>query len=483
MRQQTRYKDLLDYTITYRAAWSFVAFLIVLGVAGYLLWSQIRPPGEDEQARQEYKAAERLRMRAEGCLTADPETNAAQTKRLQEASERLRSARESLEAGDHAVSMAASREAADVYKDFIDKRCATRESVAEFLELTGDVKVKKARSERWVPARRDASLEEGDRVWALAGVARVVYQDGETQEIRENSIIEIKSRTLVKVEKGETAWQGVEGSKSILELPQDLAVEPGGDHVDVSADEESGTSEVRSRHGGAVARRHGEARRLGARTRIEATAETWTMPEEILPNPELDQPIDNRVFTFEKPEAADVILSWKAVPGAHAYRFRLGVNKFFVPLLNRTDQRVTALSVRLQVSLLQLDKQYFWQVAAFDAKGIPGSDSETRRFTVKRMTAGQQGSVPARPPPKVTITEKIRAGDTVIVKGSTDPPYVTLEYHVNGRKVEDVDVDDQGSFQVFVRLAREGKNVIRFVAHDVHGTEGAEEFAAYLTVD
>ena len=53
MATTTRYKDLLDYTVSYKTVWSGIAVAFAFGVAGLIAWSQLKPPGEDERARQE----------------------------------------------------------------------------------------------------------------------------------------------------------------------------------------------------------------------------------------------------------------------------------------------------------------------------------------------------------------------------------------------------------------------------------------------
>lgn len=481
----TRYKDLLDYTISYRAVWTVLGFMVVIAVASYLLWSELRGPGEDEKARQEVKAAERLQRRAEGCV-ASPDAAAAPGVSLEEAVQQLRSAQSLLDDGQWVQASEQARAASDSYKRYIDRACSARDSVAEFVDMVGDVKVKKLKSPRWVPARRDTPLEEGDRISTEGGgYARIVYEGGDTHEIREGTLIEIKSarrqpdgvvRTQTNLEMGEITMTGMPGNGSTVQTPF-MTVEPGQDRVEIESPAGGTSSRARSvGPGGARVRdAGGKELTLKRATRVEGGSGGLGDVVVDLPNPELGNPVDGRVFTYEKPDETDTVLEWRKVEGAVDYVFQLALSDKFILVLNRDDQRVSGLSVVLGGLK---PGQFFWRVAAVDARGVRCTWSEVRRFTIR---SALDKTVKLPPKPKLSLESRLPAGDQVIVTGKTDP-YATLECFVGNQKFEDVDVGDDGSFQTFVRLPREGRNVIRLLAHDQYGQTTVLEFEEFLTL-
>jgi hypothetical protein len=474
MPTPTRYKDLLDYTVSYRAVWTILGLAVISLVAGWFIYDKMKPPGEDEKARQELKAASRLLARAEACV--EPATPAPQKDRLERASAAVQGAQQDVELGRYADAMAAARDAAQILEDFIDQNCTTRDAEAEFVSLSGDVEVKKAHSFRYVGARPDSTLVQGDRIKTGAGKATILYlRSGETQEIRPNSIIEIKSVTPLPdgkarvesvLEVGEVQLKSVEGTDSTIVARRGSIVPRGGDVVEVESPEGATEDRFRSLKGGArVTHVSGAQRVLPALSRVSATDEALSEPAPDLPGPELAEPIEGRVFTFEKPEDGVVRWEWRNLPGASRYVLQVGRNELFIPVLNDGDESVSDGTSARTTGLPP--NQYWWRVAGVDGKGVRGRWSEQRTFTVR----GGAGAAPvSRPPPKLEILEKVPIGDKVIVSGKTDA-YVTLEVLVNGRKYQPVDVGDDGGFQHIVPLEREGKNVITFVARDAYGAE------------
>lgn len=470
MANGTRYKDLLDYTVSYKAVWTTLGFVVAMGVAGWLAWDQFRPPGEDERARQDVKAAVRLEERAETCLT--PETPQGLQDGLADGRAVLNEARTAHEAGRHVEASGLAREASDLFKEFIDRACATSDAVARFVLIEGDVQVKKAQALRYVRATLHTTLVTGDRIKTGEGVAQISYLlNDELQEVREDTIIEIKShevlangkaRTETHMPFGQVRMESTVDSGSTIETAHGT-VAPAGDTIEVESPEGATETLFRSGSGGARVTRDGQSRTLGAQQRVISGESGLGRPRDDLPGPELVTPIEGRVFTHDDPETASTVFEWRTISGARHYVFQLGRNEHFLPVLNSGDQEVRVREV--QVPALP-PGQYFWRVAAVDEEGVRGRFGEERRFTVRGAGAPEV----QRPPPSLSITSHVGIGGQVIVQGQADP-YVTLECHMNGEKFSDVDVSESGAFQAIVPLAREGDNEICFVAQDAYGTQ------------
>ena len=472
----------LDYTVSYKAVWTGLGMVVAGLVATVFILERVKPPREDEKARQELKSAERLQVRADGCVA--PDTPKQRQDQLEEAGATLGRARTALDQGDFAESINETRAATALLREFIDKTCATRDSVAEFISVTGDVKVKKVQSPRWVPARKDTPLFTGDRIKTGDGQAQYFYlaegdtSKGETMDIRPGSIVEIKSVTpqpdgLVRaaafVEVGDVSLRSVPGSGSTLETPNSVVEPKKGDIADVET--HVGKEDlIRSRRGGTEVRSASGGRAtLDANTRVQVSKAGVGAVVKDLPEPEMVEPIHQRIFTFEKPGEGTVVFEWRELEGAERYLFNLGRNDILRPVLNEGDESVSEPSA--QITGLPPGK-YFWRLSAVDYNGVPGRWSETRSFSIR----GSSGEPPAkRPPPYLEVSSHTAVGDTVIVNGKADP-YVTLELILNDRNLGNVAVGDDGSFQHIVPLEREGRNKIEFIARDAYGTETRKSF-------
>ena len=478
----TKYKDLLDYTISYKTVWTTIGLVFAFGVAGLIAWGRMKPASADELARQEVKAAERLLVRAQGCAQQDLKPD--DQRLLTEGQEAITAAQVAIGNRRFGEATASANDAQESLKKFVDTVCATRDAVAEFVRIQGDVKVKKVQSPRWVPARK-GQLAVGDRVWAIDGVAQIAYKlSGDLQEIRPGTIIEIKdvfqradgsSGTEVSLEKGEMSMRSAANSPSIIRAPN-LTVEPGGDQVEIESQEGSGVTRATSRRGGAKVTQGDRSVTLERGTRVESTTGGMLgQPSKALDPPELKEPIDGRIFSSEKPEDKLIAFKWVPVDGVQGYVFQIARNDVFAPVLNSGEME------RVAAAIVELDapppNTYYWRAAAVDRAGIRGDWSEVRRFSVRGNLPVGKGP----PPPSIEITNKVNFGDRVIVSGTTQQ-YVTLEVMLNGRRYQDVNVDEQGRFQVLVTLSQEGKNSIEFVAHDTYGQETKKQVSAYFTL-
>jgi hypothetical protein len=478
-------RDILDYTIRYRTMWTIVGVLFAVVVAGLIAWQELKPPSEEEKARQEVKQAERLAQRAEGCARGD--IAATDQELLGSGTKALEAARESLQQRAHSTAAESARRAQDDLRRFVDRVCSARDTVAEFTRIQGEVKVKKVNSPRWVLARK-GPLAVGDRIWATSGVAEILYpSNGERQQLRPGTIIEIKNvqkppdgglaSVDIGVESGQVSMQSVPGSRSTIESPH-LTAEPSGDVVEVAVAGGGDSTAVTSLRGGTVVKtQKGETATLTRSSRVRSgTDGKLAPPTAVLPPPEPKEPLDNRVFSADKETDKEIAFLWLPTEGATGYRFQIGLNELFVPVLNAGDQeRVKGTSAVLTAPPPQT---YYWRVAAVDSDGIDGQWSEVRRFSIR---GGRQTGMPE--PPKIDLIEKLPIGDKYIIRGKTQQ-YVAMEVYLNGHKYGgDVSIDENGEFRVLVTLAQEGKNVIELVAHDTYGQETRMEVPAYFSFD
>ena len=76
------------------------------------------------------------------------------------------------------------------------------------------------------------------------------------------------------------------------------------------------------------------------------------------------------------------------------------------------------------------------------------------------------------------IESEVPVGDRYIFKGRCDP-YARLQVFVNGKRWQDVDLDEAGGFSIMVPVEHEGWNTVTFEAQDTYGTKNSIDRRVY----
>jgi hypothetical protein len=63
---------------------------------------------------------------------------------------------------------------------------------ATVTSISGDVTLRRAGTDAWVPATAGTRLASQDRVWCRTGEVEVRYDIGETQQLRANTVVEVR---------------------------------------------------------------------------------------------------------------------------------------------------------------------------------------------------------------------------------------------------------------------------------------------------
>lgn len=488
MAANTRYKDLLDYSVAYKTVWTVLGLGVAVVVAGYFAWQRFKPPGDDEKARQVIKEAARLAERADGCV--QDTTPGEFLSKLKTGRDRLSEARTLFDAGRWPEAATKGEAARDDLRSFNDAICASLESVARFIEFKGDIKVKTAKSARWVNAQRSTRLLPGDRIRVDSGMARIEFKNGEKQLLKKDTLIQIQSyeprpdgggRAVTSFEGGELVAEGVTNGDSTISTELGEAMPREGD-IELKLSQDGRSLEARSLRGGAVFASGDQRRILDEVSRLEARRGRGGEVEvgEVRPDllgPDLREPIDGRHFVREEPGREKTSFEWRPTDGAVRYRFQLARNEWFGPVLNEGDETVPKGQVDIEeaaeVHALP-EGTYFWRVAAVDPEGEEGRWSQVYRFTISQGSPAQVD----RPPPSLSVDEGLGLGDKFIFKGKCDP-YARLQVFVNGKRYGDVDLSDDGSFNTMVPVEHDGENVITFEAQDTYGTKTSIDRPVY----
>src|SRR5579871_94734 len=260
---------------------------------------------------------------------------------------------------------------------------------AHFTNYDGTVRVKKANSNTWVSADYSLPLEKGDVVQTGSeGMARIVFNDGTSYTIKEDSLIVIEensataqqTQVAVNVTTGTvdlataTYSQGSSSKVIVAGATASLAPESAAMvHNDPRVDEH----EILVKKGSGEVARDGQVVHLSDYERVSFHSDSKAMAKtkEIGP-PTLIAPA-NMMPIFSSGKSKNVEFSWTGMANSVAYRLRISKNPYFSSTVY--DQRVTGTDV--QVPDLG-DGAYYWAVQSIDAQGKESIESEKNRFTI-----------------------------------------------------------------------------------------------------
>jgi len=212
--------------------------------------------------------------------------------------------------------------------------------------------------------------------------------------------------------------------------------------------------------GSAVVKSGGRERRLRGREQVSVDSKgALSATVKLPPTPTLLEPMDQKIFTVGADEQGSQIeLLWEDMELPGTYHLQISANSLFGQLLlDRKD--VTSIRVKLPPTE---PGSYYWRTAFQTPNGLESAFSETRKF---KVLTGRVMNVDDTIPPQLVIDDFMVFSTQVIVRGHTESGAI-LE--ANGKKV---DVGDDGSFTIIVRLRKEGRNRVRFVAQDAAGNE------------
>jgi hypothetical protein len=342
---------------------------------------------------------------------------------------------------------------------------------ARFTSLEGTVKVKAVGTFEWVNADPAMVLRRSDLVRTGSGAAaEITFFDSSVVHVRPDSLITIEETTEdPSTKKRKVAWhissgevnfetvkRNVPGSATEVSTPtvKSTVGEMSQANIRVA---EAGDSDFRLFRGSTqvqslktadkVELAGGEAVRFDAGGKATAKVALPQVPAILAPPHQAE-------IAYPDPARATTLLAWRAVPGAVSYHLMLDYSAYFNrPLVDRRNIKDSSQELRgLDVG------KYFWRVAAVDKDNVEGPPSDVARFTVVPPSAGTAADAP---PLAIDVLD-VRT-NILQVKGRTEPGGRVT---VNGQRV---DVQNDGSFNEFITLAKAGKQTVVIRATGING--------------
>lgn len=336
------------------------------------------------------------------------------------------------------------------------------EQQANFTQIDGTVRVKKAVRGDWVAADYKLPLEKGDVVQTDAeGIAKIVFTDGSNYTVKPDSLIVIEEnstndqrQTQVKVQVTSgtvdlaTARFG-EGSVSQVKVAGATASLASDSAAQVRNDPRADKHEILVTKGASQVTRGTEVVTLTDYEKVSFGSESGSMTKEkeIAP-PTLISPANMMSIFLRDP----VNLSWTPMSNARQYHVRVSMNPYFSSTV--LDRKVVGTDLP---SPTLKEGAYYWLVQSVDAQGKESAESEKNRFNVIPKGADTPGL-------RLAIAELRQHGRVIEIRGETEAGARVM---VNGQEVPEI--SPEGRFTFFTATLSSGQNTITITAQNAKG--------------
>jgi hypothetical protein len=340
---------------------------------------------------------------------------------------------------------------------------------AHFVNLDGNVRVKKASSFQWMRADFNTSLEKGDFVQTGSdGVARIIFSDGTNYTLKPDALIVVEesredpvtraTKVAVQVTSGAvdlaTGHFETPGSTSQVSFADAVATLNEESRAMVRNDPDQNVHEITLDTGQAQVTRGSTSVQLGQYEQVSFTAEqAGLVRSKVIAPPALLTPPNMELLQVQDPKATELIFSWSEVPEAQAYHLQISPSVMLSNFI--VDKKVTG-KTSVPVSGLE-EGIYYWMVSAIDAKGVESRPSQANRLNLLHQVIGNQAYL--------EVTKIIQHGRVVEVQGKTEPGTTVI---INNEQVFSISPD--GTFRGFTSPFPDGgSNVVTITAQDHKG--------------
>ena len=347
----------------------------------------------------------------------------------------------------------------------VHQKAPVGNQTANFTLIDGTVKVKKANSNTWITADYQTPLEKGDVIQTSSeGLAKVVFPDGTSYNVKQDSLIVIEENSANDQQQTETkvnltsgtvdlsTGSYAQGSRSEVVVAGATASFSHDTSAMVRNDPKADQHEIMVKRGEGEVVRGTENVKLTEYEQVSFTSQAPKMTKEkqIAP-PTLISPA-NMLPIFILDPKDPVQFSWSPVNQAVSYHLRVSRNPYFSSTV--VDKKVG--SSDTQITNLG-EGAFYWMVQSEDINGQASIESEKNRFTVIRK--GPDNVAIA-----LELAPLVQRGRVIEIKGKTE---TTARVMVNGQEVPFVAPD--GTFQYFTPPLPNGENLITITAQNSKG--------------
>lgn len=349
---------------------------------------------------------------------------------------------------------------------------------ARFINLDGQVRVKKRDSVQWVGADYGTELMEGDIVQTGSkGIARIRFVDGTTYVVKPRTLIVIEqnitlenraTKVAVQLTSGAVdlstgSWE-VPGSSSQVRFENTVALMEENTRAAIRQDPETQVHEITVSEGRAAVTKGDQTIQVGPYERAD-----FRRPDEplqkakVIAPPTLLRPRNLEPIISADPEREVVRFQWSPVAQARSYRLRVSPSPLFTQLV--IDRRVS--SARFNARGLPAG-DYYWTVRAVDASNRESQENGPNHFTLFPQPASEQVFLDIQ-----SITQH---GRVIEILGRTEP---LASVTINAEPV--ANVGPNGRFRHFTKpLPSAGVHSITIVAQNRRGAVVTRKETVYV---
>lgn len=344
---------------------------------------------------------------------------------------------------------------------------ASTERQAHFVNLDGEVRIRKANSTEWVKADYRSALGKGDYIQTQGnGMARVIFADGTTYVLKPDTMIVIEesrqdpitrtTRVAVQVSTGAVDLStGSFSPGSTSSVSFDTAVASLGSDSQAAIRHLPGEDihEISISQGSAELARDGQTVELGQYERaVFKSDQKGVKRVKMIEPPRLRTPANLEPIISRNPKRQVVKFAWDKVPKATRYHLKVSPSGMFSHMV--VDQVVWG--TRYSTPGME-EGTYYWVVSSVDAKGQESPESKANRFNLLRHSG--EGKV------LLEIEKIVQRGGVLEVIGRTEPGSTVI---INNEQVFSIGSD--GAFRHFMSpVAKPGAYQISITAQNRRG--------------
>ena len=334
-----------------------------------------------------------------------------------------------------------------------------------FVNLDGDVQVKKSNSVRWETAGYNTMLEKGDLIQTGdSGAARIAFPDGTNYTVKGSTLVTVEENSVdrnhatkvgVQVSTGAVdlttgSWSSP-SSKAVISFNDAHASVQQNSRAAVRADAARNEGEITITSGSAEVQQGDQVVQLGRSQRAQVVRGGGIQKSDVLAPPDLVAPINFSPMIVPEPKEAAIHFEWKQAPQAVSYVLHVSPTTTF----NKVAVERTVKATSMDVTGLEAG-DYFWNVTAIDSGKHESEPSDTYKFTLVAQGKGQEMAL--------EVDQTILHGNVVEVTGHTEPGAALI---INGQAVADIARD--GTFRFFTDPLQRGSQTILITGQNRRG--------------
>jgi len=463
-----RFGEDLDWYLIQVATLKKIGLILLIGLVagglGYVVFTHLS--SEKSRAQSRLKEADRLVEQ----IPKLPDFTSLKPVYIQ-LQEMMKEAQRAFAAKDYAKTISAASQTAQLAQETLASGQAGKgKGVEEILDLEGKVQIQRKEQGVWEDAKPRMPLFAGDFIKTGSGGSARLITDST------GVIIFLPPNSLHEVALPASGVGGMRQHKVSIIYGSANVITPSGGKAQIQTIAANATVDINSeafvsvtdrqtefltaRGSATVDTKDGQTFDLGNLQKAKIAKGRPVEVDQVLPGPRLMEPVNNKTFAYQA--NLMVKLQWEKLVGAVHYIVQVSGSAFFVEFQEKKKNN-TILTVKVPAPA-----DYYWRVAAVDAKGNQGPWSTPNPCKFRVVPPGEAARLDKTPPP-LKVTPGNPTSNACIIRGVTEPGAIVT---IDG---EQAYTNEDGSFYANITLKQVGVNQVIVKAVDPFGNETIEK--------